>query len=384
MNQRTFARRRSARAHRTLRAAGWLASSLLAITAALGPAVGSVAAASVEPIAINSGNPTCDDFAGDAASWSEIKLQDAQLADGTYTDGVITITISNFVGSSSGTAGSFDWASDLGVDAVFVKAGSSRHQLYVYDPEATSDTGLRPQAGKGNGISHLSICYDADPTGGPTQEPTEDPSEQPTEDPSEQPTEDPSEQPTEQPSENPSEQPSEDPTQPPTEDPTEQPTEDPTEDPSEQPTEDPSEQPTEQPTEDPSEQPTEDPSEDPSEQPAEDPSQNPTDPSTETPTDDPVEEPTDEAIDQPTDEPTDQPAEQVSDQDGNDPDGGSSGLEGAVLGTVGGPTITPPPTDALPVAGAATSPDAWRPIFLGLSLLLAGLLLAPRRATRRR
>ncbi len=229
MNQRTFARRRSARAHRTLRAAGWLASSLLAITAALGPSVGSVAAASVEPVAINSGNPTCDDFAGDVASWSEIKLQDSQLANGTYTDGVITITITNFVGSSSGTPGSFDWSSDLGVDAVFVKAGSSKHQLYVYDPEATSDTGLRPQAGKGNGISHLSICYDVDPIGGPieepTENPTEDPSEQPTEDPSEQPSEDPTEQPSEDPSEDPSEQPSEDPSEQPSEDPSEQPSE---------------------------------------------------------------------------------------------------------------------------------------------------------------
>ncbi len=185
MNERTSARRHGGRAPSTLRAAGWLTSALLAACATLGPSAGLAAAASVAPLPINTGNPTCDDFAGVAATWTEFKLQGTQLANGIHTDGTVTITIANFVPSESAVPGSFDWAATQGIDAVLVKAGSSRHQLYRYDPEAVGDTGLRPQAGKGNGISHLSFCYD------PAGVPTESPSDEPTESPSDEPTQDP-------------------------------------------------------------------------------------------------------------------------------------------------------------------------------------------------
>ena len=121
-----------------------------------------VLATHVEPIPVNEGNPTCDDFAPEGESWTQFKLEGDDLADGTYSDGTLEVTIDNFVNSSSGTPGSFDWSSNIGVDAVFVKAGSDKHNLYLYDPEATSDTGLGPQAGQGNGISHISFCYDED------------------------------------------------------------------------------------------------------------------------------------------------------------------------------------------------------------------------------
>jgi hypothetical protein len=142
-----------------------------------------VLASHVQPIPISSGNPTCDDFAAEfGGTWTEFKLQGADLADGTYTDGTLEVTISNFVGSDSGTPGSFDWSSNIGVDAVFVKAGTSKHNLYVYDPESTGDTDLGPQAGTGNGISHISFCYDEDapPTPTPTPTPTAPPTPTPT------------------------------------------------------------------------------------------------------------------------------------------------------------------------------------------------------------
>lgn len=141
-------------------------------------------ASDVVPTPVNSGNPTCSDFAPEGATWTQFKLEGADLADGTYTDGVLSVTIDNFVGSDAGTPGSFDWSSNVGVDAVFVKAGTDKHNLYVYDPEATSDTGLGPQAGTGNGISHISFCYDAGestPTPTPTQSPTATPTQTPPE-----------------------------------------------------------------------------------------------------------------------------------------------------------------------------------------------------------
>ena len=166
------------------------------VTASLAPAA---SAASVPPVAINSGNPTCADLAPAGVSWTQLKLQDAQLANGVYSDGTLSVTISDYVASASGVPGTFDWASNIGVDAVFVKAGSSMHQLYLYAPETTGDSGLSPQAGKGNGISHISFCYDIDPIvaadPAPTPTPAADPTPTPVADPTPTPAADPTQAP---------------------------------------------------------------------------------------------------------------------------------------------------------------------------------------------
>jgi hypothetical protein len=157
---------------------------LAVLGAALYAGTGAVSAASVDPIEINGGNPTCADFGG----WDEVKADPPQ--NGEFTDGTLVVTISNFQQSDSGNPGSFDWASNIGVDAVFVKAGSDKHHLYLYDPESTGDTGLAPQAGNGNGISHISFCYDADeePSSPPSTPPSEEPSSPPSSEPSAPPT----------------------------------------------------------------------------------------------------------------------------------------------------------------------------------------------------
>jgi hypothetical protein len=132
--------------------------SVLSIAMLAGTA-GVASAASVTPEPVNDGNPTCAAF---DASWTQFKLEGGNLADGTYSDGTLEVTISNFKNSDSGNPGSFDWSSNIGVDAVFVKAGNDKHNLFVYSPESTGDTELGPQAGQGNGISHISFCYDDD------------------------------------------------------------------------------------------------------------------------------------------------------------------------------------------------------------------------------
>jgi hypothetical protein len=139
---------------RRLRSLGGLIVLGAALTAA---SAGAVSAASVTPTPIDDGNPTCAEF----GSWDEVKADPP--ANAVFSDGTLTVTISNFVQSSSGTPGSFDWSSNIGVDAVFVKAGNDKHHLYVYAPESMGDTDLGPQSGTGNGISHISFCYDDDP-----------------------------------------------------------------------------------------------------------------------------------------------------------------------------------------------------------------------------
>jgi hypothetical protein len=147
-----------------LRAIG--ATSVLSVAMLAGTA-GIASAASVTPTPVNDGNPTC---AGFDADWTELKV-DGGLGNGTFSDGTLEVTISNFQNSSSGNPGSFDWSSNIGVDAVFVKAGSDKHNLFVYAPESTGDTDLGPQAGQGNGISHISFCYDDAPPPPPVDEP---------------------------------------------------------------------------------------------------------------------------------------------------------------------------------------------------------------------
>jgi hypothetical protein len=183
---------------------GWIAvASMLAITI-LGPGANRVWATHVTPIPISSGNPTCSDFAEQfGGTWTEFKLQDASLANGTYSDGTLTVTISNFTPSNSGTPGSFDWSSNIGVDAVFVKAGSDKHNLYVYNPEATSDTGLGPQAGTGNGISHISFCYDAEAPSNPPSVPASNPPSVPASNPPSVPASEPASNPPSVPASNP-------------------------------------------------------------------------------------------------------------------------------------------------------------------------------------
>ena len=100
-------------------------------------------------------NQTCSDFAGEGQTWVELKVDPP--ADGVFTDGTLSVTITNFNDLS------FDWSSNIGVDAVFVKSGSLGSHLYRYDPpsEATSDTGLTTP-GSVQEISHISFCYDID------------------------------------------------------------------------------------------------------------------------------------------------------------------------------------------------------------------------------
>lgn len=107
-------------------------------------------------------NPTCGDLAPEGATWIEFKVEPA--ADGTFTDGTLTVTI-DVRETDDGPV--LDWTSNVGVDAVFVKGGPGG-LLYVYDPpaESTGNTGLHAPVNPRNdmffGLSHVSFCYDKD------------------------------------------------------------------------------------------------------------------------------------------------------------------------------------------------------------------------------
>jgi hypothetical protein len=106
------------------------------------------------------GNPTCGQLAPAGATWTEFKIEPVE--DGEFSDGTLTVTI-DVRDTDDGPV--FDWTSNIGVDAVFVKGGPGG-LLYVYDPpaESTGDTGLHAPVNPNNdqffGLSHVSFCYD--------------------------------------------------------------------------------------------------------------------------------------------------------------------------------------------------------------------------------
>jgi hypothetical protein len=108
-------------------------------------------AASVAPSQVT-GNPGCADLNG---GWKELKI-DRVPNNGTYSDGALSVTISNVQNDKT-----FDWAATQGVDAVLVKA-STQTYIYSYDPESSGDTGMG-SPGKW-AISHVSFCYDTGAT----------------------------------------------------------------------------------------------------------------------------------------------------------------------------------------------------------------------------
>src|SRR5688572_15276798 len=171
-------------------------------------------ASHVEPILVP-GNPTCPP--------GTIELKVEPVADGTYSDGTLTVTI-DVRDTAEGQV--FDFTANIGVDAVIAKGGPDGN-LYLYNPEVTSDTGLRAPLNPANnqffGLSHISFCYDVEP---PTNTPTETLTNTPTNTPTDTPTS--TDTPTNTPTDTPTNTPTDTPTNTPTDTPTNTPTDTPT------------------------------------------------------------------------------------------------------------------------------------------------------------
>lgn len=139
--------------HTSGRRGSW-ASALTVVTILLVSLAGPGLAEHVEPTLLDENNPKCKD-AIDDPDILELKVEPAQ--NGTFTDGTLTVTISNMTDERI-----FDWSSNIGVDGVIVKAGSTDHNFYDYRPdEETQDTNL--SSSDKHEISHISFCYDTEP-----------------------------------------------------------------------------------------------------------------------------------------------------------------------------------------------------------------------------
>lgn len=147
-----------------LRAALILSLSTLCGLAGVLPA----AAAHVTPTEVD-GNPDCGDLG------FAIGFKVDPPTPGTYPliagpntvfTGLSAPDPSNSFSFTSPDGIVFDWTSTLPLDVVIVKGGPSAN-VYAYDPEETSDTGLHSPAradGSIPAISHIEICYDYEVT----------------------------------------------------------------------------------------------------------------------------------------------------------------------------------------------------------------------------
>ena len=113
----------------------------------------------VQPTLVE-GNPTCEDL---TESTHEFRINAPDVENDVFDDpdSELVVTITGF----DDPEGFFDWSSNLGLDAVFVKGGPVG-DLYEYD-DATADTDLHtPINGNNNrhyGISHISFCWNDQP-----------------------------------------------------------------------------------------------------------------------------------------------------------------------------------------------------------------------------
>jgi hypothetical protein len=122
-------------------------------------------------------NPTCGQL-GDYDHEFKVEPVTAGLHEDPNSEFEVTLTL-----NSTADGQTFDFVANLGVDAVFAKGGPGGN-LYVYDPAATSDTGLHaPGNDQGtavasapwSGLSHISFCFNDVPEATPTPTPSPTP-----------------------------------------------------------------------------------------------------------------------------------------------------------------------------------------------------------------
>ena len=128
---------------------------LLCAVLVLAASAGTAQAATVTPV-FYPNNPACASIDQDfGETWSELRIDPANPGTTNFDNGQISgsITIDANDHYMSFTA-------SPGLDAVIMKGGPDA-QVYVYDPDATSDTGLASpdNGGRPFGASHVSLCY---------------------------------------------------------------------------------------------------------------------------------------------------------------------------------------------------------------------------------
>ena len=146
---------------------GVLVMALAVVAVGLSSPATTVSASHVDPVIVepwDSGNALaeCDALGFPYGAKKDDPTSDSGFGIG---DGMLIDYTFNVVGGGS-ELNTVNWTSNLGIDAVVMKASNAAN-VYYYDPESTGDTGLvtplNTQGGP-RGISHITFCWDRELT----------------------------------------------------------------------------------------------------------------------------------------------------------------------------------------------------------------------------
>jgi hypothetical protein len=92
-----------------------------------------------------------------------MRLEGAHLANGTHTDGRLTVTISGLADTAAGAPDTFDWTADRPIALVIVRAGIDGDDVSFHVGPAQAGSGVGTAPSDGSGIRYIAFCYDAEP-----------------------------------------------------------------------------------------------------------------------------------------------------------------------------------------------------------------------------
>ena len=93
-----------------------------------------------------------------------MRIDGATLANGTHTDGTLTVEISGLGSPVAGVPDSFEWEADRPVALVIVRSGIDGEDVAFQVGPSRFGTGRGASIGDGTGIRYVAFCYDAVPT----------------------------------------------------------------------------------------------------------------------------------------------------------------------------------------------------------------------------
>ena len=90
-----------------------------------------------------------------------MRIDAAELANGTHTDGTLTVEISGLGSPVAGIPDSFEWEADRPIALVIVRSGIDGEDVDFQVGPSSHGIGRGPAVGDGTGIRYVAFCYDA-------------------------------------------------------------------------------------------------------------------------------------------------------------------------------------------------------------------------------
>jgi hypothetical protein len=92
-----------------------------------------------------------------------MRIEGAELRNGTHTDGRLTVRISGLGLASAGAPETFEWTADRPIALVIVRSGADGDDVSFQVGPLRAGTGVGARVSDGAGIRYIAFCYDAAP-----------------------------------------------------------------------------------------------------------------------------------------------------------------------------------------------------------------------------